>query len=196
MLWSEATRATDETATVLSVILCQISTLRMLLGLTTLVPVWAAIALEAPSLLTTLARLIESSRRSLDVHGGQLDSLAQKESPGSSPLSAAPTLQPSSILASSEADGGIDVRPEDTPAAQLEILCLSLGLLSKLVETTDRTKALVRNTQTAPSCTESGPCAVVCRCSKTRSTLLVIVDLYEDQRRGSSAEVSSQPSAS
>jgi hypothetical protein len=182
----------DDAPTISSVTLCQISTLRMLLSLTNLAPLWAATVLEAPALLTTLARLVDSSRRSLQTHGGQVDEPKRKESPGSSPLSAAPTLQPSSILATSEAEGGSDIRPEDTPAAQLEILCLSLGLLSKLVETVDQTRALVRGTSVAPSCAETRTCVVACRCAGARSMLLVIVDLYEDQRHGTSAEVSVQ----
>lgn len=172
-----------------TVTLCQISVLRMLLSLVTLAPNWAAAALEASSLLTTLARLIDSSRRSLKANQCQLDEPELEGFPGSSLLSAGPNPPPSSVLATSEAEGGADNPPEDNPATQLEILCLSLGLLSTFISTVDRTRDLVRNAKFALSCAESGSCVVACRCAGARSMLLVIVDLYEDQRRGSSAEV-------
>lgn len=171
-----------------TVTLCQISVLRVLLSLVTLAPNWAAAALEASSLLTTLARLIDSSRRSLKANEGQLDEPELEGIPGSSLLSAGPN-PPSSVLATSEAEGGADNPPEDNPATQLEILCLSLGLLSTFISTVDRTRDLVRDAKYALSCAESGSCVVACRCAGARSMLLVIVDLYEDQRRGSSAEV-------
>lgn len=81
-----------------------------------------------------------------------------------------------------------DIAP-DKPAVEIEILCLALGLLNKVVEKDGEAKQLVRETMLSATCSEERECALVCRCGDARSMLHIVVELYEEQRKGTSPEV-------
>lgn len=86
-------------------------------------------------------------------------------------------------------DAALSDTAPDEPAVEIEILCLALGLLNKVVEKDGEAKQLVRETILSATCSEERGCALVCRCGDARSMLHTVVELYEEQRKGTSPEV-------
>ncbi|KAJ3761783.1 hypothetical protein EV360DRAFT_37105 [Lentinula raphanica] len=90
-------------------------------------------------------------------------------------------------VSSEESEGGDDSsRPtkatERVRTHALDWLCLSLGLLTNLVQVVDEAKTIFRNTMLDPDCIQKPlPCVHVCSCRKPASVLDILITTYKHQ---------------
>ncbi|KAJ3717742.1 hypothetical protein C8R42DRAFT_723961 [Lentinula raphanica] len=90
-------------------------------------------------------------------------------------------------VSSEESESGDDSsRPtkatERVRTHALDWLCLSLGLLTNLVQVVDEAKTIFRNTMLDPDCIHKPlPCVHVCSCRKPASVLDILITTYKHQ---------------
>lgn len=113
-------------------------TLRALVNLTNISSTWASSLFDCPSIVSTLLRLINSSRLSLLVPSDVSSPLTEPSSP---------PLRSSSPLIKDEAHTA-EEQAAAREAVKVDTLCLSLGLLNNLVESGPDAKDRVRTTGT------------------------------------------------
>ncbi|KAJ3916942.1 hypothetical protein F5877DRAFT_45563 [Lentinula edodes] len=74
------------------------------------------------------------------------------------------------------------VTERSSPTRALDWLCLSLGLITNLVQVVDEAKIILRETMLDPDCIQKTiPCIRVCSCRRPTSVLKLLVSTYEHQ---------------
>ncbi|KAI0088819.1 hypothetical protein BDY19DRAFT_890661 [Irpex rosettiformis] len=76
-----------------------------------------------------------------------------------------------------------DGEEEEEVANYLDKLCLILGLITNLVQTSEESKERIRELKLSPLCPGLRPCAVACRCPERVSALECLVQIYEQPGR-------------
>ncbi|KAK4047128.1 hypothetical protein OIV83_005580 [Microbotryomycetes sp. JL201] len=151
-----------------------LSALRFMIDLTTNDSDWSTALAEVPGIVSVLVKLIVTARTQ------DKDTVRRFKSLSSSP---------DSKTDSAVADLSTDARKRIKEDIKFDILCLSLGVLTNLVESVEHVQNDLRTTTIDATCRMDRKCTLQCHCPNRTSALDRLSALYLDPLKDSSNEL-------
>ncbi|KAF7345349.1 hypothetical protein MVEN_01552500 [Mycena venus] len=150
---------------------CALVTLRLLVGLTHSDKVWCAKLTKSGSCFGFILRAI------LRGHSARLGKAVKEEPEGNGKQNG---KRPVKVEKDSDDESDDTGTTEKTDGAEeaLDTLCLSLGLLTNLVQVDDEVKNTLRDTYVSPHCTLPR-CLTACKCPQQITALEALARVYQ-----------------